>query len=296
MKVSIGIPFYNPGEFFKQSIHTILNQTFTDFELILLDDGSSDHSLEIAKSFKDPRIKIISDGLNKGLPARLNQIIDIAQGEYIARMDADDLVSLQRIEKQVALLDSSPEIDIISTGLCSITNNNEVIGYRQPTVEKLRTLSVSDAIFGRSGIAHATILVRKTWYLRNRYNEKAKLKEDYQLWIDASVKNDLNVAFIKDPLYFYHEESSVSAKKAIKAYYNGLVIIFSQYFQYLSFTNKLKLFCTTCAKILFVAFANVFKFKEKLLFLRNKNTVQNPQLIKKLQSELSCLIKSSDHR
>jgi len=296
MKVSIGIPFYNPGDFLKQSIYSILNQTFTDFELILLDDGSSDNSLEIAKSFDDPRIKVISDGKNRSLPVRLNQLIDIAEGEYIARMDADDLVSFDRIARQVKLLDASTEIDIIATGLCSITDNNEVIGYRKPPIETLCNLSASDALFGRSGIAHATILVRKEWYLRNRYNEKTKLKEDYQLWIDAAIKNDLRVAFIKDPLYYYREESSVSPKKAIRAYYNGLKIVLFQYLEYLSITNTVKIVCSTLAKIVLVASANLFKFEDKLLALRNKNTSQDPTLIKKLQSEVDSLIKYCDHK
>ncbi|XPF93995.1 glycosyltransferase family 2 protein [Colwellia sp. RE-S-Sl-9] len=296
MKVSIGIPFYNPGNFLKQSIYSILNQTFTDFELILLDDGSTDNSLEIAKSFDDRRIKVISDGKNKSLPVRLNQIIDIAQGEYIARMDADDLVSLDRIIKQVKLLDNSPDIDIVATGLCSITDENEVIGYRQPSVEVLDNLSVSDAIFGLSGIAHATILVRKSWYLRNSYNENTKLKEDYQLWIDAAIKKDLKVAFIKEPLYYYREESSVSPKKAIRAYFNGLKIVLFQYLQFLTFGNKVKIVGKTIAKVLFVFFANIFKLENKLLTLRNKSTHQDPVLIKQLQSEINTLIINCDHK
>lgn len=290
MKVSIGIPFYNPGIFFKDAIASVLKQTFTDFELILLDDGSSDDSLAVARSFKDSRVKVISDGKNKGLPSRLNQLIDISEGDYIARMDADDLISISRIERQVALLDTTPNADIISTGVCSITNKNQVIGYRQPTRINNSKLSIPDAIYGRADIVHASILVRKSWYLRNKYNEQAKLMEDYQLWVDAAIKDDLNVAYIKTPLYFYREESSVTLKKSLKAYSNVLKIVIKNYFKYLKWSDKLKIITLTFAKITFVTLANVLQLSNRLLVMRNKNTKQDHVLLKKLQQEVDILI------
>lgn len=290
MKVSIGIPFYNPGVYFKDAIASVLKQTFTDFELILLDDGSSDRSLEVARSFDDPRIKIVSDGSNKGLPYRLNQLIDLSQGEYIARMDADDLASIYRIEQQVELLNKTPEVDVIATGLCSITNNNKVIGYRSPVHKQRKILPVVDAIFGRADIGHATILVRKSWYLRNRYNETARLMEDFQLWIDAAIKNDLKVAFIKTPLYFYREESSVTPQKAIKAYFNGYKLIIFKYFKYLSIGNKFKITLLTFVKIGITGLASLFRLSDKLLSLRNKKTEQSFEILHKLQDEIDSLV------
>ena len=286
MKVSIGIPFYNPGDFFKASITSILKQTFTDIELILLNDGSSDNSLDIANSFQDSRIKVISDGENKGLPYRLNQLIDLSQGDFIARMDADDVVSLERIEKQVTMLNTMADVDVVATGLCSITNNSEVIGYRLPIKTKRLELSVVNAIFGKADIGHATIMVRKSWYLRNRYNESAKLMEDYQLWVEAAINKDLKVAFIKEPLYFYREESSVTPKKAIKAYFNFYKLIVSQYFSYLSLANKVKITVLTFIKICITGLASLLGASGKLLSLRNKNTEQDAQLLKQLQAEV----------
>jgi glycosyltransferase involved in cell wall biosynthesis len=293
MKVSIGIPFYNPGVYFKEAIASVLNQTFTDFELILLDDGSSDGSLEVAHSFDDKRIKVISDGTNNGLPYRLNQLITLSQGEYIARMDADDLSSSFRIAQQVTLLEQTPDVDIIATGICSITDNNNVTGYRLPALDKKMTPSVTDAIFGRSEIAHATILARKSWYLRNRYNEKAKLMEDYQLWIDATIQNDLNVAYIKSPLYFYREESSVNYRKAVKAYFNGYKVVLNRYFSYLNLRDKIKITLLMIIKITVVSTANLFNLSDKLLDMRNKDTVQDKVLIDKLKKELDQLRSNS---
>jgi len=290
MKVSIGIPFYNPGEVFRDAIHSVLSQSFKDFELILLDDGSSDNSLSIAESFEDERIRVISDGKNLGLPARLNQLITLSQGEFIARMDADDLINKDKILAQIQLMELHPEIDLVSTGICSITNNNDVIGYRTPSMTIAKDLKTVDVIFGKSEITHATILVRKSWYLRNKYNEKARLMEDYQLWVDAAIKDDLKVAYIPSPLYFYREESSVTLKKAIKAYVNVLKIVMQRYFKYLSFSEKLKIVTLTFAKISFVSIANIAQCSDKLLALRNKSTDQKPELLKELQEEVNSLL------
>ena len=294
MKVSIGIPFFNPGDYFKASIESVLNQTYSDFELILLDDGSTDDSLSVAHSFKDSRIKVISDGENKGLPYRLNQLIDVSKGEYMARMDADDLISSTRIAKQVHYLDSQHKIDLVTTGLCSITNANVVIGYRNPRKKSADNISLEDTIFGKADIAHATIMARNSWYQRNRYNENAKLMEDYQLWIDAALKNDLNVGYISAPLYFYREESSVSSQKAIIAYKNQFSIVSSQYFSYLSLFKKIKFSLLCFIKIGIVFSLNIFKNSNRLLALRNKNTNQDQSEIIELQHELDQLRQNNE--
>src|SRR4030066_138114 len=95
--VTVGIPFFNNQDTLPDAIRSIFAQSFQDWELLLLDDGSTDGSLQIAQSIDDPRVRVISDGCNRKLPARLNQIIDLARGQYIARMDADDLCGITRL-------------------------------------------------------------------------------------------------------------------------------------------------------------------------------------------------------
>ncbi|MFD2165468.1 glycosyltransferase family 2 protein [Thalassotalea euphylliae] len=289
MKVSIGIPFYNPGHVFKSTIESVLAQTFTDFELILLNDGSKDESVEIANSFEDSRVRVVNDGTNKGLPARLNELIALSNGEYIARMDADDLISPERLAKQVAYLDEHADIDLVSTGLCSITNDCKVIGYRTPAERTNPEITVKQAIFGQSDIAHATIMARKAWFERNRYNEKAKLMEDYQLWIDAAVKNDLNAGFISTPLYFYREESSVSPQKAINAYRNQIAIVKQQYSRYLSTKDNLHFTLLMRAKMAFVYVLNLVNLSNYLLAVRNKSTEQETEKLSELQQQLDSI-------
>jgi len=130
--VSIGIPFYNNEETLLKAIKSVTNQNYTNLEILLINDGSKDKSLKIAyhEASKDSRIRVISDDVNKGLIARLNQIIDIAQGEYLARMDADDLIHPERIEKQVRAIEGNSKIDVVTTGMISLDKNLNPIGKR----------------------------------------------------------------------------------------------------------------------------------------------------------------------
>ena len=101
--VTIAIPFYNPGPAFEDAIKSVFAQTYTNWELLLVNDGSTDDSLEKALAIKDSRVQVINDGKNLGLGARLNQIAQLASGEYLARMDADDIMHPERIENKLFL-------------------------------------------------------------------------------------------------------------------------------------------------------------------------------------------------
>ena len=191
MKVSIGIPFYNSEDYLALSISSVINQSFTEWELILVDDGSTDNSLQIAREFelKDKRIRVISDGSNKKLPYRLNQIIDESKYEYIARMDADDLIHPERLQIQLNFLNEHSGFDIVSSGTVSINDENRVYGYRH--VEEVFT--DFDEVRRSHPILHASILAKKSWYLRNRYNTNYPRAQDFELWCRAISKNDLNL-------------------------------------------------------------------------------------------------------
>ena len=136
--VTIGLPFYNAEKYLALAIESVLQQTYTDWELLLLDDGSTDNSLSIAQSYaqKDSRIKVISDGKNKNLATRLNELPSLAQGLYLARMDADDIMLPARIERQLAVLKAHPEIDVLGTNAYIINDENAVTSTRYPITPK----------------------------------------------------------------------------------------------------------------------------------------------------------------
>lgn len=218
MSVSIGIPFYNAEKFLIDSIKSVFAQSYSDWELILLDDGSTDHSLEIARSIKDKRIRVLSDGLNRKLPYRLNQITREAKYEIIARMDADDLMSPFRIEKQLAILENNPNIDLVTTGLCSLSKDLSPIGIRTSSSKTL--ITGKRLLMGQAPIVHASILGNRSWFQRNLYDETEVLTEDYEIWLRAFSKNDLKIYVLDQPLYYYREEGTVTKSKALTAYKN----------------------------------------------------------------------------
>lgn len=221
--VTIGIPFYNAEQFLLDAIRSVFAQTHKDWELILIDDGSTDRSLQIAMAINDPRVRVIADGLNRRLPYRLNQIVAEARYDYVARMDADDLMSRDRIERQISILMSHPDVDIVSTGVCSITNDGCPVGVR--CVEQGQRLNLVDVVAGRSGIVHASVVARRSWFLRNPYDTRQILTEDYEMWLRAYMGGDLRRMILAEPLYFYREDGNVTASKMLRAYASQRSII-----------------------------------------------------------------------
>lgn len=214
--VTIGIPFYNAESTLLDAVRSVFAQTHKNWELILIDDGSTDKSLELAKSIKDPRVRVYYDGENRRLAARLNQLTGLAKYDLIARMDADDLMSPIRIEKQLGLLNANPNIDLISTGLCSLSDKNEALSIR--CVNSKHSITNKGLLSGNSGIVHASLLGRRAWFKRNPYKESMIKSQDTNLWVRSYSKNDLNVAFISEPLYYYREDGNVTQKQLLLAY------------------------------------------------------------------------------
>lgn len=222
MKVTIAIPFYNAEKFLADAIRSVFAQTHQDWELILIDDGSTDKSLQIARSVQDPRVRVISDGENKKLAGRLNEVTKLAKYDFIARMDADDLIFPNRIEKQINYLKQNPDLDIVTTGVYSILNDLTIKGVRGQDYEYPSFL---DILKKKKSVIHAALLARKSWYERNKYDESLSVAQDLDLWLRASKKDDFKVKSISDPLYMYREENNITTDKILRAYRNERVMI-----------------------------------------------------------------------
>lgn len=220
--VSVGIPFYNAEKYLALSIQSVISQSYKNWELILVDDGSIDSSVQIANSYAkyDKRIKVISDGGNKKLPFRLNQIIKESKGNFIARMDADDVMHPQRLEKQLSFLEDNKKYDLVSSGLISIDNHNEVKGFRcvSQLYDNFSKPSLSYPI------VHPSVMARKSWYLKNQYSEKYPRAEDFELWTRSIKSNDFKMAVLPDLLLYYREEGNLSLDKIINSYKDILKI------------------------------------------------------------------------
>jgi glycosyltransferase involved in cell wall biosynthesis len=216
--VSIGIPFFNAEGTILDSVRSVFCQTHQDWELILLDDGSNDQSLSLVRSIDDPRVKVHSDGLNKGLAARLNEIVRLARFDFIARMDADDLMAVDRIERQLQFLRGNPDVDLVSSGVLSLADDYSPTGVR--CVSEGHEVSPWRVLSGQSGIVHAAVLGRRSWFLEHRYDERFRIGEDTDLWLRSFSEGALTAKVLGDPLYFYREDGNVTYPKLRDGYRN----------------------------------------------------------------------------
>lgn len=206
-KVTIGLPIYNGQAYMDETINSILNQSYENFELIIIDDGSSDQTQKKLKELKDPRVRVIIDNKNLGLPNRLNQITQMAKGEFIARMDADDIMTEDRIEKQVSILQKNSDIDVLGSNAYSIDEENCIVGIRR---------SISTKIKPVSSFIHPSIMGKSSWFKSNPYNPRAHRCEDFELWF--RTRNFSNFYAYETPLLFYREFGGVYYTKYIKSF------------------------------------------------------------------------------
>lgn len=176
-KISIILPTYNAELTLKDTLDSILRQTFKDFEIIIVNDGSKDRTHSIIASYHDPRIRLINNNVNKGLIYSLNIGIENASGEYIARMDADDIMSDNRLERQYEYMQQHPEIDIC--GCCiEIFDATHILGHQ---LYGVTSDEIKAELLFNSPIAHPTYFIRSKAFRGYTYNSHFKYCEDYEL-------------------------------------------------------------------------------------------------------------------
>lgn len=203
--VTVLMCVYNGKTYLREAISSILNQTFTDFEFLIIDDGSTDDSAAIIHSYTDPRIRYVSNGQNKGLHYSLNRGLELAEGIYIARMDCDDRSLPTRLETQVAFMDSHLDISVCGTWV-------ETIGDKAGFVKKYFTNpeDIHASLLFNTSIAHPSVLMRKSVFSENNLTYDTGFKyfeEDYNLWVELARVGKL--ANIPNVLFFYriHKKS-----------------------------------------------------------------------------------------
>lgn len=198
-KISVIMAVYNGEKYLAEAIESILNQTFKNFEFIIVDDCSKDNSLNVIKDFakKDNRIKIIFNKKNLKLPASLNKGLKIAKGKYIARMDADDISLPERFEVQYNFLEEHQEIFLIGGGAININEDNKFLYTFHPQTNLNRVkrkLSYLDCFY------HPTIMFRNERIIK--YREKFIYAQDYDFYLNLLSKKK-KITNIKDILIKY---------------------------------------------------------------------------------------------
>ncbi|MEI7423468.1 MAG: glycosyltransferase family 2 protein [Prolixibacteraceae bacterium] len=171
-EISVIMPVYNAESYLKESIQSILNQTYTNFELIICDDGSTDRSLEIIQAFRDERIRVIRNEQNLGIPLTLNRLIEACLGKYIARQDSDDISLPKRLEKQARFLEKNPQVGLCGTNFITFGHKN-IRRLMPQKDEEIRAFLLIN-----NPICQPTIMVRKTC-LTKPYDQAYDLSEDY---------------------------------------------------------------------------------------------------------------------
>ncbi len=265
--VTIAIPFYNAEKYLNLAIESVINQTFKNWNLILIDDGSNDTSLSIATRYaeSDGRIRVISDGLNKNLGGRLNEIPYMTDSEFLVRMDADDIMHPYKIQRQIDTFIKFPDIDVLGTNAYAIDKDNFVIGIRfaQSKGELLRKVN---------SFIHPTIMAKTEWFKANPYDVKAERVEDLELW--CRTFESYNFQMLTEPLFFYREFQGGYYKKYFFAQKSKNYL--KQKYPNNKFWNKY--FKNNYFKYLLYKFFNFFKQEGHLINRRNSILFKHKKL------------------
>ena len=182
-KVSVLMPVYKtPEKFLKEAIESILNQTFTDFEFLIVDDCPEDKTCEqIISSFTDKRIKYLRNEVNLGISGTRNRLLNLSGGEYIAVMDHDDVSLPSRLEKQVAFLDTHPDIGVVG---CQAEHFPKIKQTHDPLTDE----EIKKRMLVHCCLTHPATMIRKSVLSKEPYQAKFTPAEDYALWADLATK------------------------------------------------------------------------------------------------------------
>lgn len=181
-KISVIMPVFNHGEYLDESIESIIFQTYKNFEFIIVDDASTDQSSQILKEWmdKDSRIKVITNKENMGLTKSLNRALQIAEGEYIARQDGDDVSLPERFEKQIEFFQAHPEIKILGTFGYIIDKQGNILG-KEILATSFQT--IKKEFIKRNPLMHTSVMIKKEIIDKmGGYDETFKTSQDYELW------------------------------------------------------------------------------------------------------------------
>ena len=207
-KISVLLPFFNAERYIGTAVSSILNQTYDDFELICIDDGSTDNSVRVVERLakRDRRIRIIYQAQNQGIAHSLNRGIEASKGQHIARMDADDIAHPQRLEAQRAFLDNRKSIDFVSCAHRIINSKGKYLVNANRLYSQIGTytfISLFTAPF-----IHSSMMFRSTFIKQFMYSEEIRHAnlEDYELW-QRMLFNKAKVHILKEPLMYYRQHS-----------------------------------------------------------------------------------------
>jgi len=235
--ISVIIPAYNKGELIKETIDSVLAQTYSNFEIILVDDGSIDNTAEVVRSIKDSRLKYHYQP-NSGLPAKpRNKGVALSNGEYIAFLDHDDVWLAQKLEKQLLALKQYENIALVSTNAYFIRDN---IYTKEPLITDLKSGYFNDEDFlPEIKVIQSSVLIKKSVFLEMKgFDESPDLKarEDYDLWL--RMYHRYSCYYLNECLIYYRKYDTSTSGNEL-AYVKTSLDHYNKYFVSYGFSNKI---------------------------------------------------------
>lgn len=232
--VSILLPVYNGAQFLRIAIDSILKQTYLDFELIIIDDGSTDDTVAIIQAIDDTRVKLFRNQVNLGIVATLCRGLQECTGVYIARMDADDIALPERIAEQVSFLEKNPHIDVVDSVQTVIDENGEKIGRTNSVV--VEQSDILKYLPKLNCLGHPSVMVRA--HVLKSFGYRNVPYEDYDLWLRLAAAKK-GIYKLPTPLLLFREHSASITGTDSKMLRHFLKIIQTKryYLSHLTFTE-----------------------------------------------------------
>lgn len=188
-KITVLMPIYNADDYLEESIKSILNQTYTDFDLLAIDDGSTDNSAAIIHSFQDDRVHYLKNEKNMGIVPTLNRGLALIEGPYIVRMDSDDICLPTRFEEQIKFMDQYPEVAVSGTSIEIFTDDGKV----RKKIVKTNPATLRTQLIFEAALMHPSVIIRNDVIKKEQltYDINHKATEDIGLWQKIAFKYDL---------------------------------------------------------------------------------------------------------
>ncbi|MEZ4985668.1 MAG: glycosyltransferase [Saprospiraceae bacterium] len=208
--ITVLMSVYNGEKFLQAAIDSILAQTFSDFEFLIIDDGSTDNSVSIIQTYQDHRIRLVLNDVNKGLTPTLNIGLGLAKGRYIARMDADDIAHPSRLQRQYEYLQSHPKTVLVGTNSDIINLDGKVTGHWSfpQKDEELRVWLLFRSVF-----VHSAAMFKKEVILPDGYDTSFATAQDYGLWVNLAKKG--KIANLPQTLLQYRKHGNAISTRSL---------------------------------------------------------------------------------
>jgi glycosyltransferase involved in cell wall biosynthesis len=210
--VTVAMPVYNAGKYLRLAVLSIVKQTFISWELLIVDDGSTDDALKSIADIDDSRIRILRDGKNKGLAARLNECIDMARGQYLARMDQDDVSYPERFAHQIEALQKKLSLDLVATRVITMDENERLTGVFPYAITHKEICARPWMGFY---FVHPTWMGKTAWFRKHRYTSPGPYFCEDQDLLLRSYSNS-SFATLDEILFAYRIKSAVNWPKLAK--------------------------------------------------------------------------------